>query len=198
MVRCLEEELSFICPLLGRCFQTDPVWINLFDFPNRLRGTRIFFCAAAKFLLRDGFLFRNQQDGGSFVGFMDGGRFSMRRVLDLDVESMIVDLLCVTDLENALSLWHMAAIYDESMKSLKDTHGDVYLFLFFTEPEKRGQGHGSSIIRSLQKGLREQGLSCSLSTHNEKNLALYHHLGFRTVKSQLNTKGDAEFFLHHP
>jgi ribosomal protein S18 acetylase RimI-like enzyme len=54
------------------------------------------------------------------------------------------------------------------------------------------------LIRSLQEGLQEHGLSCSLSTHNEKNLALYHHLGFRTVKSQTNNRGDAEFFLFFP
>jgi len=198
MIQCSDEELGCICPLLGRCFHTDPVWVNLIEFPHRLRGTRIFFCAAAKYLLREGFLFRNQQAGGSFVGFMDSDRFSMRRMLDLHVEDTIAELLCVMDLETTLSLWQMAASYDESMASLQDEHGDVYLFLFFTEPEKRGFGHGSAIIRSLQEGLREHGLHCSLSTHNEKNLALYNHLGFRTVRSQFNIKGDAEFFLHYP
>lgn len=198
MILCLEEELRYICPLLGRCFFRDPVWVNFFSFPYRLDGTRVYFCAAAKYLMRKGFLFRNQPDGGSFVGFIDSDDFSLRQMLDYDVERTISDLLCVSELEDALSLWSMAASYDLSIKSLNDTTGGIYLFLFFTEPEKSGLGHGSIIIRSLQKGLQEQGLVCSLSTHNEKNLGMYHHLGFRTVKSQSNVKGDAEFFLQYP
>lgn len=172
--------------------------MGFFTFPHRLQGTRIFFSAAARYVIREGYLFRNRSDGGSFVGFMDSKAFSMTRMLDYEVEDIIAELLCITDLENTISIWHMANDYDESMQSLEDSSRNVYLFLFFTEPEKGGRGHGSTIIKSMQKGLQEHGLGCSLSTHNEKNLDMYRHLGFRVVRTRSNTEGDAQFFLRYP
>jgi ribosomal protein S18 acetylase RimI-like enzyme len=196
---CIPMERAGIGDIIGECFRHDPVWRVFFPPLGRLQGTRAFFLAAVDYVMRHGWLLRTQDNGGSFLGIMDHNLFSMRGVLDLGGAEMVASLLSTTvELSDVMSLWSMAESYDLSVHGLPELHSDIYLFLFFTATGWRGRKEGSRAVRSLTKALDKDGLSCSLSTHNRRNLDMYRHLGFRLLREQENIRGDEEFFLLHP
>ncbi|MFA7342543.1 MAG: GNAT family N-acetyltransferase [Candidatus Methanomethylophilaceae archaeon] len=198
MLACHPSERELIGDIIGESFCRDPVWVGFFPPLSRFHGTRAFFLAAADYVMKEGHLLRSQKDGGAFLGFMDHARFSMRRMLEGNVEKTTAGLLSAVGMEEMRGLWGMADAYDRSVHGSPELSGDIYLFLFFTAAPWRGKGEGSKIMRSLISSLDRRGLSCSLSTHNRKNLDLYRHLGFRVVLEQSNSRGDGEFFLYHP
>lgn len=198
MWRCQPSERDWIGDVVGESFCRDPVWTGFFPALGRLQGTRTFFLAAVDYVMENGFLLRSLQDGGSFLGIMDHGLFSMRRMLDSNSAELTAGLLSAVGVDETRSLWSMAGSYDRSVHGLPELRSDIYLFLFFTATPYRGRGEGSRIMRSLVTSLDRHGLSCSLSTHNSANLDMYKHLGFRVVREQSNTRGDGEFFLYHP
>jgi ribosomal protein S18 acetylase RimI-like enzyme len=56
-----------------------------------------------------------------------------------------------------------------------------YLQLLAVQPEHRGAGHSSVLLRSMLARMDREGLACCLDTENEKNVAMYEHFGFRVL-----------------
>ncbi len=56
-----------------------------------------------------------------------------------------------------------------------------YLGTIGVDPQFKGNGYASKLIRPMLKRIDEEGLPCFLETGEEKNVALYKHFGFQVI-----------------
>jgi ribosomal protein S18 acetylase RimI-like enzyme len=57
-----------------------------------------------------------------------------------------------------------------------------YLQVLGVDPEYRGQGVASRLLKPMFDRIDKEGLPCFLETQAERNVALYEHLGFRVAE----------------
>jgi len=56
-----------------------------------------------------------------------------------------------------------------------------YLHKIGVDPQFKGKGYASKLLRPMFARIDEEGLPCYLETWDEKNVPLYEHFGFRMV-----------------
>lgn len=56
-----------------------------------------------------------------------------------------------------------------------------YLMMVGADPDRRGQGLGSAVIRPMLDRCDTEGLPAYLESSNERNVPLYHRLGFEVT-----------------
>jgi len=78
------------------------------------------------------------------------------------------------------ALFHSSSVLD---KHARDT--DWMLFQLAVNPFCQGKGHASALLRPMFKRFDDEQLSCSLDTHDEKNVNIYKRFGFEVVHSGL-------------
>ena len=61
-------------------------------------------------------------------------------------------------------------------------HEHWYLEILAVAPEYQGHGYGSRLMHTMLERIDESGLPCYVETDGEKNIAIYRHFGFETVK----------------
>jgi ribosomal protein S18 acetylase RimI-like enzyme len=72
-------------------------------------------------------------------------------------------------------------------KYIKVKHKDLapfnhwYLMLLGVDPRFQGRGFGSRLLREMLTNIDEEYLSCYLETHNEQNVPMYQHFGFKVI-----------------
>ncbi|MDV4149953.1 GNAT family N-acetyltransferase [Clostridium sp. AL.422] len=66
---------------------------------------------------------------------------------------------------------------------MKDNH--QYIIMIGVNPSKQGQGYGKKLMLSVLKLAEENGQSCYLETHGEKNVSFYNKLGFKVVSEDI-------------
>ena len=69
-------------------------------------------------------------------------------------------------------------------------NANLHLEDLFIDPEYRGKGHGSKIIKQMCKYLDEHKQDCYLETHKEENIKIYEHYGFELLEVSKIPKTD--------
>ncbi|MHA1915610.1 MAG: GNAT family N-acetyltransferase [Promethearchaeota archaeon] len=57
-----------------------------------------------------------------------------------------------------------------------------YFFILGVDPGFQGKGYASHLIKPILTRIDNDHLPCYLDTNNEKNIELYQHFGFKTLK----------------
>lgn len=60
-------------------------------------------------------------------------------------------------------------------------HDYIHLDMLVVQPQYRGQGFVSHLMRPLLTECNARGIPCTLETHNPSNISLYGHYGFKVV-----------------
>lgn len=71
---------------------------------------------------------------------------------------------------------------EEDEKELKFKKGTIYIEVFAVQTPRQGQKLGSKLMRQLFAELDKQDRDVFLITHTERNVSIYTHFGFETVK----------------
>ena len=56
-----------------------------------------------------------------------------------------------------------------------------YLMLLGVDPKFQGRGFAGRLLRGMLSNIYEEDLSCYLETHNEQNVSMYQHFGFKVI-----------------
>lgn len=74
--------------------------------------------------------------------------------------------------------------------------GYAYLWVVGVNPKAAGKGIGKQMIQSALDNMRRQGHSaCILRTDNQKNVALYEHLGFELTHAGMEPNSHLPFWV---
>ncbi|MFW9901305.1 MAG: GNAT family N-acetyltransferase [Candidatus Thorarchaeota archaeon] len=57
-----------------------------------------------------------------------------------------------------------------------------YLFIIGVDPNFKGKGYASRLIKPMLSRIKREQLPCYLDTNNEENIGLYQHYGFKVLK----------------
>jgi ribosomal protein S18 acetylase RimI-like enzyme len=60
----------------------------------------------------------------------------------------------------------------------------LYLQMLGVDPDHRGKGYSSLLLRHMFARIDDVPLPCYLETHTEQNVAIYEHLGFKVAEAR--------------
>ncbi|MEL6603955.1 MAG: GNAT family N-acetyltransferase [Cyanobacteria bacterium J06614_10] len=87
------------------------------------------------------------------------------------------------------------AFCDQAVEAIAP-EGFAYMWVVGVHPDSAGKGLGKQMIQSAIGTMRRQGHSaCILRTDNEKNVALYEHLGFEQVSAGIEPSSQLPYWL---
>ena len=73
----------------------------------------------------------------------------------------------------------------EKLRRMLAPKPHMYLALLAVDPDCRGQGFASRLVRPMLKRLDEQKLPAYVETQNKRNVAMYERFGFKLVKEDV-------------
>ncbi|MEL6160021.1 MAG: N-acetyltransferase [Cyanobacteria bacterium J06627_32] len=74
--------------------------------------------------------------------------------------------------------------------------GFAYMWVVGVHPNAAGKGIGKQMIQSAISTMQRRGHSaCILRTDNQKNVALYEHLGFEQIHNDIEPRSQLPFWL---
>ena len=104
------------------------------------------------------------------------------RSAEVDVVELGNKLAALESREVGDNLTQIMQYIGEDEEDLKFREGTVYIEALAVQTPRQGQKLGSKLMRQLFAELDKQDRDVFLITHTERNVSIYTHFGFETVK----------------
>lgn len=178
---------------LGAAFSRDP--FMSYVFPNAIARqqniTKVFLP-----LIRCNLRYGNvelAQNGNGILLWISGNRFPL--TLSMLVHSGMIWTPLKIGPPAFQRLESHEAFCDCEIKK-RAPEGHAYLWVVGVNPEFSRKGLGKQMIQSALVNMRRYGhSSCVLRTDNRNNIALYEHLGFRQIYTDIEPRSQLPFWL---
>lgn len=183
MITISKKDLATVARVLSRAFCNDPLFT--YFFPEQGTRTELSFYTfmfIAAHALANGFIVGTSPDiEGAAIwlpseklerGLIDQIRFGALTTLIRQGKKTI-------DRQMSASL-HMQSIHRHLLPS-----SHLYLSTIGIDEQWRGKGLASILMRPGLDMADKKKLPCYLDTHNERNIAVYEHYGFRVINESI-------------
>lgn len=179
MKKTTQTDINAIARLLSRAFYNDPLFSYFFpDATRREQQSFYTFRFLATYTRRQGVINTTPdtlQGAALWLpsqhldrGLLDMLRFGALRMVLPQGSGALARQLLASD--------HMQAIH-----SMQLSGKHWYLSLLGVEPNQKGKGLATGLLRPMLEQADEQGLPCYLDTHNPNNVSLYQRFGFKVA-----------------
>lgn len=182
-----------VAAMLGQSFSQDPFMAYL--LPNattRAQHTTKLFLPMIRWCLRYGGVEVAPEGRGSLIWV--SGQYVPFRLSQM-VRSGLVLAPFLIGLSAFKRLQVHEAACEHALKAKAPQHF-AYLWVVGVHPNSVGRGIGKQMIQSALDTMRCQGYSaCLLRTENPNNVALYEHLGFQQIHTDLPVGSGLRYWL---
>jgi ribosomal protein S18 acetylase RimI-like enzyme len=180
--QAVAADVPALVEMLVRSFDDDPVAEFMFAGPRRRRGgLHSFFTSQLKHqYLPHGHVYTtDQRDSAAIWGAPDVPRNGWAELVQL---LPTAPFLASTRAHRALQLLFQ-------VDGLRPKEPHWYLATLGTDPDRQGQGLGSTLMESMARRIDESGLPAYLESSKERNVSFYARFRFEVVDELRSTKG---------
>ncbi len=173
------EQKQQAAELLARAFQPDP--LMKFLLPEDARRAQVlpwYFGKALNYALRHGEVYADPQMQGVTAWLPPGHHITTWGYIRAGFLPI--------ELKLGRAGYHRLQAnesYVDALHAAQMPQPHWYLWFVGVEPQAKGRGIGSALIRQKLAQADDEGLPCYLETHNPANVAFYEKLGFRVLQA---------------
>lgn len=166
--------------MLGRSFQDDPLWRYFIPDPERRRRLlRGLLAIRVRQGLADGEVYATSSAFEGVAVWLPSAKsdITFGQLIRYGAVSIPVRL-------GVISLRRIIAA-GTFMSGVRRRYAPTCYCLLSpigVDPDFRGKGYASRLLRPMLARLDRMGLPCYLETQNERNAAMYTHFGFKTLE----------------
>ena len=179
LVRLERSQIKPAGAMLARAFYDDPLDVYLIpDESRRRKLLHYFYEFLARFGISYGEVYSTSPNLGGVTVWLPSEKAGMTlwRVIRNGGLSLLPKL--GGDFTKRLSA-------ENSIWLIHKRHAPFrhwYLLLLGVDPVFQGKGYAGNLLRAMLARLDQEQLPCYLETHNEKNVSMYQHYGFKVVE----------------
>jgi len=186
--RATSTDRNELAQVLGRAFETDPVWNWLFPDPStKLRRSSQVFQAYLRDCLKVGEVFTTPDREGAALWKPPGkwklGNAAILRSLPSLLRAFGTRLPASLEIERKVEAQHPLQPH-------------WYLSVIGTDPSAQGKGVGNALIRQVTDRCDQEGLPAYLESSKAENVPYYQRYGFEvTGETVLGDDGPTIWFM---
>ena len=185
LYRVERKDFGKLNQLLTECFQKDPLYCQL--IPQRDKRKKLlpelFSCDLDEMFENCEIYADSKELNGIIIVSDETEPYNPLKYYALELfYALKSGLYLIRDDHSLATLWNFIKGKDYLSSSWTDsinTDRRMHIIYFAVRPSMRGKGIAGKLMNSVLQYADEHHLTTSLETHNEQNVSLYEHYGFR-------------------